>query len=138
MRTLRAYSLGHLLKTVELVEDKIPFFGTLLPKTVDFTDFISLFMKVHSFGHSVFGRLPRDLLRILLGSLGSEASEGLREPAPEAGRLLPWIRVFFSTFLTKKSEIKKKEKKKKEERKEQISFHFHPSFLFFSFFLFQY
>ena len=41
----RAYSFGHLLKTVELV---------------DFPDFRSLFTKAHSFGHSVFGRLPRD------------------------------------------------------------------------------
>ena len=39
---------------------KSHFFGTLLPKTVDFADFRSLFIKAHSFGHSVFGRLPRD------------------------------------------------------------------------------
>ena len=48
------------LKTVELVEDKSHSFATLLPKTVDFADFRSLFIKVHSFGHSVLGRLPRD------------------------------------------------------------------------------
>ena len=87
-------------------------------------------MKVHSFGHSVFGRLLRDLLRILLGALGSEASEGLRKPAPEAGRLLPWIRVFFSTFLTKKSEIKKKEK-----RREEGADFLPPFFFIFFFFL---
>ena len=48
------------MKTVELVEIKCHSFGTLLPKTVDFADFRSLFIKAHSFFHSVFGRNPRD------------------------------------------------------------------------------
>ena len=56
----RAHSFGHLLKTVELVEDKTLLFGTLLPKTVDFADFRSLLIKAHSSGHSVFSRFPRD------------------------------------------------------------------------------
>ena len=34
--------------------------GTLLPRTVDFADFRSLFIKAHSFGHFFFVRLPRD------------------------------------------------------------------------------
>ena len=58
--TFSAYSFGHLLKTVELVEDEIPFFwyhstedGRLRRLQIDF-------IKAHSFGHSVFDRLPRD------------------------------------------------------------------------------
>ena len=35
-------------------------FSTVLLKAVDFEDFRSLFIKVHSFGHSVFGRRLRD------------------------------------------------------------------------------
>ena len=64
-------------------------FGTLLPKTVDFTDFRSLFIGAHSFGHSVFGRNPRDFKLILLGSSKKGRDPRLRKPtAPDAGRLL--------------------------------------------------
>ena len=55
-RSLRAYSFGHLLKTVDFAEAEIPFFITTQPKTVDFADFRSFFTKAHSLGHSVFGR----------------------------------------------------------------------------------
>ena len=48
-----------------------------------------LFIKAHFFGHSVFGRLPRDLWRILLRSSENGRDPRLRKPsAPEAGRLL--------------------------------------------------
>ena len=64
-------------------------FGTLLPKTVDFADFRSLFIKAHSFGHSLFGRLPGDFWRILLGSSENGRDPRLRKPsAPEAGSRL--------------------------------------------------
>ena len=42
-------------------------------------------MNTRSFGHSVFGRLPWDFLRILLGS--SENGRDAKPSAPEAGRL---------------------------------------------------
>ena len=54
------YSFGHLLKTVELVEDKIPFF--LYPSTENgrLRRLQIAFIKAHSSGYSVFGRLQRD------------------------------------------------------------------------------
>ena len=71
MKRLRAYSFGHLLKTVALVEAEIAFFGTTVQKTIDVADFRSFFMELepvfyeNSFFQSfcfsvVAGRLPRD------------------------------------------------------------------------------
>ena len=50
---------------------------------VDFADFRSLFTKAHSFGCSVFGRLPRDFWHILLGSSENGRDPRLWTPACE-------------------------------------------------------
>ena len=59
-RLFRPYSFGHLLKTVELVEDQIPFFWYPSTENGRLRRLQITFIKSHSFGHSVFGRLPRD------------------------------------------------------------------------------
>ena len=69
------YSFWHFRKTVELVEAEVSFFGTTLPKTVDFANSISFDTKAHSLSHSGSygnGRFPRPRKRF----------------AHEAGRLL--------------------------------------------------
>ena len=58
----RAFSFGHLLKTVGLEEEKILFYWYTSTENGRLCRLqIAFFIKAHSFGHSVFGRLPRDL-----------------------------------------------------------------------------
>ena len=83
-----AYSFGHLLTTVELVEDKIPFFWYHSTENGRLRRLQIIFIKAHTFGHSVFGRLSRDFC-ILLGSSENGRDPSLRKlSAPEAGRLV--------------------------------------------------
>ena len=86
---LKAYSFGHLLKTVELVKDQMLFFGYPSTENGRLRRLQIAFIKAHSFGHSVFSRYPRDFWSILLGSSVNGRDPRFRKPsAPEAGKLL--------------------------------------------------
>ena len=82
---MRAFSFGHLLKTVELVEEKISFFWSSSTENgrlrrLKITFYKSPFFH-DSFGHSVFGSVD---FREILGSSENGRDTRLRKSsAPE-------------------------------------------------------